>query len=343
METDDALGSARRNKWTTGAGGGGGHQDAATHALADSKSTSRSSTGVRKNLVGLGSHESLQPFSRDASKSRKSSIADSDSERQQALKLTSQIVSSRPLLDASHSPVPDSAHPAALADSNGTPSPSITSGPTDANDIDIDIDEDRIQRGILHDVKEYCTDAVKIQEVFDEMMERCAQAPPSTIFRLLMKAAVEETLNAHDRRYIGQLLCRCLQADHIRAEALKGIADYARSAINDELWVDVPNLWEYMAEVLLWAILCDMKHFDGHRPSLDDFAETFQTAQQDTRKPHVLLLLVLKRLFETFDEKGVAQFAFAEMRVISPDTPDLIEALKATTVDGSDLYTLLTQ
>lgn len=177
METSGALGSARRNKWTGGAGGGGGHPDAAHAATPDAKSGAAggrgSTSSMRTNRGGLGSHESSQPSSRDVSESRKSSIADSVNERQQALKLTSQIVSSRPAaahLDASsHSPVPGSsshphAHPHgghAAADSNGTPSPSVTPGPADA-DVD-DIDEDRIQRGILHDVKEYCTDAVKIQ------------------------------------------------------------------------------------------------------------------------------------------------------------------------------------
>uniref|UniRef100_A0A914WMJ3 MIF4G domain-containing protein n=1 Tax=Plectus sambesii TaxID=2011161 RepID=A0A914WMJ3_9BILA len=243
-ETSGALSNARRNKWTTGAGGGGGHRDAASHALWNPKSSMRWPTGVRTNRGGLVSYQSSQPSSRD--------------------------------------------------------------------------------------------------EMFDEMMYRCAQAPPSTVFRLLMKAAVEETLSAHDRRYTGQIIGRCLQADHFRVKALKSIAHYARSAVEAELWIDVPKMWENMAEVLLWATLCDMKHFDGPRPSLDDFAETFQTAQQDTRKPHVLLTLVLKRMFESLDEKGAAQMAFAEMRAISPDTPDLIEALKATTVDGTDLYTLLT-
>lgn len=63
-----------------------------------------------------------------------------------------------------------------------------------------------------------------------------------------------------------------------------------------ELWEDNMRIWECVAEVVSWSIMCEVQHFEGPRPSLGDFKEAFKNADADSRKPNALLVNVLKRL-----------------------------------------------
>lgn len=63
-----------------------------------------------------------------------------------------------------------------------------------------------------------------------------------------------------------------------------------------ELWEDNMRIWECVAEVISWSIMCEVQHFEGPRPSLGDFKEAFKNADADSRKPNALLVNVLKRL-----------------------------------------------
>jgi hypothetical protein len=74
------------------------------------------------------------------------------------------------------------------------------------------------------------------------------------------------------------------------------IADYAQQIVDDEVWVDVPKVWNNFALVIVSSVMCDVKHFDGRRPQLDDFIAAYEAAQNDTRQPHILLVTVLRLL-----------------------------------------------
>lgn len=74
------------------------------------------------------------------------------------------------------------------------------------------------------------------------------------------------------------------------------MADYCRYVVDQELWEDNMKIWETVAEVITWSIMCDTQHFGGVRPSLGDFRESFRNADKDTRRPHSLLVHVLKRI-----------------------------------------------
>lgn len=66
--------------------------------------------------------------------------------------------------------------------------------------------------------------------------------------------------------------------------------------VEEELWEDNLLIWELVAEVIGWSIMCDTQYFGGERPSLGDFKEVFREAEADLRKPNALLVNVLKRL-----------------------------------------------
>jgi hypothetical protein len=76
------------------------------------------------------------------------------------------------------------------------------------------------------------------------------------------------------------------------------VADFAAWVVAEELWQDLQRVWEDFAEILVAAILCELDHFPGNRPSLDDFTDAFLAAncdRHDRRKPHPLLLHALMK------------------------------------------------
>ncbi|VDK58009.1 unnamed protein product [Gongylonema pulchrum] len=74
------------------------------------------------------------------------------------------------------------------------------------------------------------------------------------------------------------------------------VADYCTDVVETELWEDYCRIWEYIAEVISWSIMCEVRHFEGPRPSLGDFKAAFRSADADIRDPSPLLVHVLKRL-----------------------------------------------
>lgn len=74
------------------------------------------------------------------------------------------------------------------------------------------------------------------------------------------------------------------------------IADFCTYVVENELWEDNMRVWEAVAEIISWSIMCDTQHFEGARPSIGDFREAFTNANADTRKADALLFYVLRRL-----------------------------------------------
>uniref|UniRef100_A0A1I7X3W0 Tyrosine-protein phosphatase domain-containing protein n=1 Tax=Heterorhabditis bacteriophora TaxID=37862 RepID=A0A1I7X3W0_HETBA len=119
------------------------------------------------------------------------------------------------------------------------------------------------------------------------------------VFRRIMQASVEKVKKPLLSK-LGHVLCFALQKEESKAEALQGIAKYCQFAVDTETWIDFPEAWNNLSEVLINAIQCDLKLFEGKRPSINDFSEAFVEASKDDRenKPYQLLVTVLRRMCE---------------------------------------------
>ncbi|VDN38412.1 unnamed protein product [Gongylonema pulchrum] len=183
----------------------------------------------------------------------------------------------------------------------------------------------------------------KMLAILEILSDEGKQKPNSErirqVFRLLVKVGVERThadVRNPERQYVGQVLCRCLQRNDIKEHALRGVADYCTDVVETELWEDYCRIWEYIAEVISWSIMCEVRHFEGPRPSLGDFKAAFRSADADIRDPSPLLVHVLKRLVSS------AGMAFDEIKDLHSDS--LIAELKSRQLSISpdkNLYQLL--
>ena len=78
------------------------------------------------------------------------------------------------------------------------------------------------------------------------------------------------------------------------------VVDFVENAVDSELDMDVPQMWEYIAFIIYTAILTDEskeeKEEGAVRPALQDFTPVFVLLanKEDVRKPFGLLTLVLK-------------------------------------------------
>ncbi|VDM45190.1 unnamed protein product [Toxocara canis] len=124
-------------------------------------------------------------------------------------------------------------------------------------------------------------------------------------------------------------------------EKLQKIADFSTYVVENELWEDNMRIWEAVAEIISWSIMCDTNHFEGARPSIGDFREAFKNANADTRKADALLLYVLKRLvnyaeieYEREKHTTSVSMAFTEISDLHTDT--LLAALKECHISSGD-------
>ncbi|VIO94983.1 MIF4G domain containing protein [Brugia malayi] len=338
VDQPQSLG-ARRPPFAGGAIGGGQQMDRSI--------LSRGTLGRGAGRGSLASRDNSQPSSREPSESRKSR----DEERSAAI--------------AAASAVTHSASSNALRRGYAGIAAGGSSPPSSIVDDEIkdgsqggrvsEVDEKEIFGSLYRELHEYFSDASNIELLFQSIMEimidertmnmdlrRVRQA-----FRLLMKIGVEKTngdIRNPRRRYVGQVICRCLQRSDIKGHALRGVADYCTQVVEMELWEDNMRIWECVAEVISWSIMCEVQHFEGPRPSLGDFKESFKNADADSRKPYALLVSVLKRLVEIeHDRDGQVSstgMAFDEIKDLHSDS--LVDELKSCQLSfGKNLYQLL--
>ncbi|VDP08402.1 unnamed protein product [Heligmosomoides polygyrus] len=151
---------------------------------------------------------------------------------------------------------------------------------------------------------------------------------------------------------LGQILCAALQHPE-KTEALAGMAKYCSLAVEAEMWMDIPDMWLRLAELLVNAVYCDPSLVSGVRPSFKDFTNLFIEAAKDERKdkPYELLVVSLKRMAEmnakvdSRDHATMSSFVYSEELPFLQDIDreKLENALRACRPDVpgfEDLYAL---
>nr|ACX37244.1 eIF4G [Ascaris suum] len=344
MDQPQSLG-ARRPQFSSGSAGGG--QQTERNAAA------RSMIGVRGAGRGsLASRDNSQPSSREPSESRRQS---SNDERVAALAAASAMThssSSGGLKRSGYASAAGGGGSSSALSSTGADDKSTGS---DHGDHEHDRDDDAARAAkekqafsmLVGDLNDYFADNVDVEQVYTCVMEVCETTAVRVVFRLIMQVGIEKVsgavTNPH-RRYVGQVICRCLQADQIKQDALHGIADFCTYVVENELWEDNMRVWEAVAEIISWSIMCDTQHFEGARPSIGDFREAFTNANADTRKADALLFYVLRRLVEIEyeREKRISSMGMAFDEIKDLRTDALIVALKGCHLtSGENLYELL--
>ncbi|MFH4974348.1 hypothetical protein AB6A40_001057 [Gnathostoma spinigerum] len=325
MDQAGSLG-ARRPQFILGSGGGGQQVERKVSKVGGNRAS-----GPRGSLRP---REDSQPSSREPSESRKVSLSD---ERTSAL---STYTNSGTMRMSSSTLSGGGSSSNALDESSAAQDQLIAKSIPSAVPP---INDRKLATKLSSDISEYATDAIGIEEVHSLIMESCSVAPVRVVFRLLLQAGADKSgIDGNIfRRYVGQVLCKCLQNDEIKEEALQGCADFCSSVVEQELWEDNMRIWEVTAEVIIWSIMCNTDHFPGPRPSLLDFKASFKNSEADTRKKHALLVHVLKRLVEIGDEVngGSPGMAFDEISELHTDS--LLQALKACQLPQGNLLDLL--
>ncbi|KHN78813.1 Eukaryotic translation initiation factor 4 gamma 3, partial [Toxocara canis] len=343
MDQPQSLG-ARRPQFSSGSAGGG--------QQTERNVASRSMMGVRGAGRGsLASRDNSQPSSREPSESRRQS---SNDERIAALASASAMTHSSTSGGLRRSGY------AGAASGGGGSSSALSSAAADdksttsdhgeheqdherehENDIKRAANEKKAFSVLVGDLNDYFADVVDVERIYACVMEVCETTPVRVVFRLIMQVGIEKVggaVNNPLRRYVGQVICRCLQTDETKEEALHGIADFSTYVVENELWEDNMRIWEAVAEIISWSIMCDTNHFEGARPSIGDFREAFKNANADTRKADALLLYVLKRLAEIEYEREKhttsVSMAFTEISDLHTDT--LLAALKECHISSGD-------
>ncbi|CAG9532137.1 unnamed protein product [Cercopithifilaria johnstoni] len=338
VDQPQSLG-ARRPPFAGGAIGGGQQMDR--------NILSRGTLGRGAGRGSLASRDNSQPSSREPSESRKSR----DDERSAAIAAASAVTHSASVNALKRG------YAGITAGGSSPPLLTVDDEKKDGNQVNRrnELDEKEIFGSLCRELHDYFADGTNIELLFQSIMEimidertmnmdlrRVRQA-----FRLLMKIGVEKTsgdIRNPRRRYVGQVICRCLQLPDIKTHALRGVADYCTQVVEMELWEDNMRIWECVAEVISWSIMCEVQHFEGPRPSLGDFKEAFKNADADSRKPDALLVNVLKRLVEIeHDRDGQVSstgMAFDEIKDLHSDS--LVDELKSCQLSfGKNLYQLL--
>ncbi|TMS33628.1 hypothetical protein L596_001349 [Steinernema carpocapsae] len=222
---------------------------------------------------------------------------------------------------------------------NGGASPSQ---PNRENDEELQSTNKKIVIGVRNDLNEYMEQSVSIDEAFESVQDRCKDHSVPVVFMNFISVGGEEP-KPDSRKHLGQMLARCLSEKEMREEALFGITAYCNFVVRTELWNEVPNVWEFVADVFRHAILCDGDVFDGARPSIADFDSAFLAANGDQRKPYRLLISLLQKLIND-DDHNIASMAFQELKEEFRNEPVLRAALEQEKTNGSqhtNLYALL--
>ncbi|KAK6738486.1 hypothetical protein RB195_020531 [Necator americanus] len=154
---------------------------------------------------------------------------------------------------------------------------------------------------------------------------------------------------------LGHMLCLALQTPETKQEALAGMARYCALAVEAEMWMDIPDIWCKLADLLVNAVYCDPNLTSGSRPSFKDFTNVFIEASKDDRKDKSFELLVisLRRMTEmnakvdAHDHATMSSFVYQDEVLPSLQNIDRVKldnALRACRpeVPGfEDLYAVL--
>ncbi|KJH50665.1 hypothetical protein DICVIV_03185, partial [Dictyocaulus viviparus] len=153
---------------------------------------------------------------------------------------------------------------------------------------------------------------------------------------------------------LAHILCLVLQNADTKSEALAGMARYCSFAVEAEMWMDIPEIWTKLAELLVNVVYCDPTLIPGVRPSFKDFTNVFIEAGKDDRKDkkYELLVTTLKRMAEMNAKVDPQDHATMSSIVYLHELPfiqdfdqeKLDSALKACHLDVpgfKDLYELL--
>ncbi|KIH67444.1 hypothetical protein ANCDUO_02229 [Ancylostoma duodenale] len=95
---------------------------------------------------------------------------------------------------------------------------------------------------------------------------------------------------------------------------------YCAMSVEAEMWMDIPDIWSKLADLLVNAVYCDPNLTSGSRPSFKDFTNVFLEASKDDRKDKSFELLVisLKRMAEmnakvdAHDHATMSSFVYQE-------------------------------
>ncbi|KAK6061034.1 hypothetical protein COOONC_01301 [Cooperia oncophora] len=191
-----------------------------------------------------------------------------------------------------------------------------------------------------------------VSDIF-KMVDAEAYGRPSVneVFSRFTEYAVEKVRKPLLPK-LGHMLCLALQNPDTKAEALAGMAKYCSLAVECEMWMDIPDIWSKLAELLVNAVYSDQNLIPGPRPSFKDFTNVFIEAAKDERKPYELLVLSLKRMAEMNAKVDSQDHATMSSFVYSAELPFLQEidrerlenALRACRPDVpgfDDLYAVL--
>ncbi|PIO77170.1 MIF4G domain protein [Teladorsagia circumcincta] len=137
-----------------------------------------------------------------------------------------------------------------------------------------------------------------VSDIF-KMVDAEAYGRPSVneVFSRFTEYAVEKVRRPLLSK-LSHILCLALQNPETKSEALAGMARYCSLAVECEMWMDIPDIWSKLAELLVNAVYSDQNLVPGVRPSFKDFTNVFIEAAKDERKdkPYELLVLSLKRM-----------------------------------------------
>uniref|UniRef100_A0A0N5ABE5 MIF4G domain-containing protein n=1 Tax=Syphacia muris TaxID=451379 RepID=A0A0N5ABE5_9BILA len=307
----------RKGAFNLGSSGGSG-QDGRKSSVASFR-------GAGRGLVT--SRENSEPSSREPSESRKHSVAGDRLDRNL---ITAQTLP-RPRMPTSAS--------ASCLSVNLEVSRSSAHSDEEERLQPTTLSEEQERKLLLtfsNDLHEYFENPAKqVNEAFQALDEIVSKSSVSTAFRLLMRVGVEKIGSKEEekmhRQYLGRALCLFLQNTERKGKALQGITDFCNYAVSTDLWQEIPLLWDWVAEIISWSIMCDTNDVEGERPSLNDFKEPFLASEKDTRKAHELLVSTLYHLAEIDESReghtSSAAMMFEELKGL--DSPSLRDALRA--------------
>lgn len=214
-----------------------------------------------------------------------------------------------------------------------------------------------IGKEIVVILENYDSSCMKLEECVAEIFKMVNAEPlgrpnVNELFSRFTELAVEKVRKPLLPK-LGHILCSALQAAETKSEALAGMARYCTFAVEADMWMDIPDIWSRLAELLVNAVYCDPTLISGVRPSFRDFTDVFIEAAKDREKKYELLVVSLKRMAEMNakvdpqDHATMSSFVYsAELLPFLQkiDRVELDSALRACHLDVpgfEDLYAVL--
>ncbi|KAH7678280.1 eIF4G, partial [Aphelenchoides avenae] len=266
-----------KSGWAKGAGGGG---QSSFFSKQQQKKPDASRPTPSRSVQDAPNRDGSQPGSREQSESR-GGPRSADRKASLASKGGSEDRSS----------TPDQSSTGGAEGARGSPAP-VQSPPPPP------VDEKKVAGAVRATIDEYSMDVVTIDEAFETVNDLCQRTSGQVVFKKFFAYGGESVKPSDDnmRRYIGQIICKCLQADSLKEDAIKGFAQYCTEAVEQELSCDCPGLWKNIARIIGWSMFCHPDNVEGSRPHLDLFTPVFKAANEESPKQFSVLIQVLQMM-----------------------------------------------